>query len=165
MNDDAIARLRAPEFTIGRRGYDIREVDAFLLRIADWLESDAAEEIGTYAVQRKLEMIGRTTTHILKTTEAEARKLGEEDRAEAQKVLDAATAKARQTVAKGEQRREAIEVVIADLRARRDELLDELERLGGAASAAVASHRPKAGNGENPGGNREKPGISLESPG
>jgi DivIVA domain-containing protein len=158
VNDDDIARLRNPQFTVGRRGYDIREVDAFLLRIADWLESDAANEIGTYAVQRKLEMIGRTTTHILKTTEAEARKLGHEDRAEARKVLEAATAKARQTVAKGEQRREAIETVIADLRARRDELLDELERLGGAASAAVASHRPRAGTGEKPAGTTKTPG-------
>ena len=196
MNQDQIDRLRNPTFTIGRRGYDMREVDNFMLRMADWLESEAVEEIGTYAVQRKLELVGRTTTHILQTTEEEAEALRREAedaarrtreqageaadgvrakaddyarntrakadsysddirsradeyaakvRAEAEQegrqLVEAATAKANQLVAKGEQRREAMEAVVADLRAGRDKVLGELEALGGAVTRTVRDHR------------------------
>ena len=196
MNQDNIERLRSPGFAIARRGYDMREVDTFMLRMADWLESDAVDEIGTYAVQRKLELVGRTTTHILQTTEAEAEEMRRdaqdaarqaheqaneaaadvrvkaddyskemrakadayandartkadeyaartraEAEAEGRSLVEAATAKANQLVAKGEQRREAIETVVADLRAGRDNVLDELESLGSAVSGTVRDHR------------------------
>jgi cell division septum initiation protein DivIVA len=196
MNQDNIERLRNPAFTIARRGYDMREVDQFMLRMADWLESDAVDEIGTYAVQRKLELVGKTTTHILQTTEEESERLRQDSEAAAASLrekakeaaaavrakadeyaeetrtkansyaeathkkadeyatrtraaadeqgrglVEAATAKANQLVAKGEQRREAIETVIADLQARRDQVLDELDRLGGAVSGTVNEHR------------------------
>ena len=196
MNQDHIDRLRNPAFTIARRGYDMREVDQFMLRMADWLESDAVDEIGTYAVQRKLELVGKTTTHILQTTEEESERLRQDSEAaaaalrdkakeaaasvrlkadeyseqtrakansyaeatqkkadeysartrgaadeEGRALVEAATGKANQLVAKGEQRREAIETVIADLQARRDQVLDELERLGGAVSGTVTEHR------------------------
>jgi DivIVA domain-containing protein len=53
-----IDRIRVPGFAEARRGYDKREVDGFLGRLADWLETDAASEIGELAVTRKLELVG-----------------------------------------------------------------------------------------------------------
>jgi DivIVA domain-containing protein len=56
-----IARLRSPDFTIARRGYDKHEVDKFLEQLVDWLETDAAQDIGEVAVTRKLELVGKST--------------------------------------------------------------------------------------------------------
>jgi DivIVA domain-containing protein len=56
-----IDRVRVPGFAEARRGYDKREVDGFLGRLADWLETDAASEIGQAAVTRKLELVGKST--------------------------------------------------------------------------------------------------------
>jgi DivIVA domain-containing protein len=49
-------QLRVSGFTMTRRGYDKREVDRFLDSLAEWLETDAANELGDQAVQRKLEL-------------------------------------------------------------------------------------------------------------
>jgi DivIVA domain-containing protein len=70
-----IARLRSPGFTIARRGYDKHEVDKFLEQLVDWLETDAANDIGQVAVTRKLELVGKSTAHILLTTEQESQEL------------------------------------------------------------------------------------------
>jgi cell division septum initiation protein DivIVA len=75
MDSRDIERLRAPGFTIGRRGYERREVDNFLSTLADWLETDAAKELGEVAVKRKLELVGKSTAHILLTTEKESEQL------------------------------------------------------------------------------------------
>ena len=52
-------QLRVSGFTMTRRGYDKREVDRFLDSLAEWLETDAANELGDQAVQRKLELVGQ----------------------------------------------------------------------------------------------------------
>ena len=65
-------QLRVSGFTMTRRGYDKREVDRFLDSLAEWLETDAANELGDQAVQRKLELIGKSSAHILLTTEKES---------------------------------------------------------------------------------------------
>jgi DivIVA domain-containing protein len=70
-----IARLRSPGFTLSRRGYDKHEVDKFLEQLVDWLETDAANDIGDLAVRRKIELIGKSTAHILQTAEQEAEEL------------------------------------------------------------------------------------------
>jgi DivIVA domain-containing protein len=144
-----MARLRSPGFTEARRGYDKHEVDRFLEQLVDWLETDAAQDIGQVAVTRKLELVGKSTAHILLTTEQEAQELRrrtEEDCAElragaetdAQKVRDAADVYAKQVRAKADDdaRRaredataEATETVEEGLRRRGeiDEELDDLE--------------------------------------
>jgi DivIVA domain-containing protein len=143
-----MARLRSPGFTEARRGYDKHEVDEFLEQLVDWLETDAADDIGQVAVTRKLELVGKSTAHILLTTEQEAQELRrqtEEDCAQlragaetdAQKVRDAADAYARQLRAKadGDARRaredataEATETVEEGLR-RRGQIEDEIHEL------------------------------------
>jgi DivIVA domain-containing protein len=70
-----LEQLRVTGFTVTRRGYDTREVDRFLEDLIQWLETDAAQQIGDEAVQRKLELVGQSTAHILLTTENEAREL------------------------------------------------------------------------------------------
>ena len=86
MDRNDIERLRDPGFTIARRGYDQREVDEFLGALVDWLETDAAKELGEVAVTRKLELVGKSTARILLTAEEESaqlRRATEEDSREA----------------------------------------------------------------------------------
>ena len=70
-----LERLRTPGFGLARRGYDRHEVDRFLAQLVDWLETDAAREIGHLAVTRKLELVGKSTTHILLAAEQEAEEM------------------------------------------------------------------------------------------
>ena len=94
-----IDRLRDPGFTVARRGYDRREVDRLLGSLVDWLETDAAKELGELAVKRKLEFVGKSTARILLTTEEEAaqlRRLTDDECAELRSAAEAASLKARQ---------------------------------------------------------------------
>jgi DivIVA domain-containing protein len=159
-----IARLRSPDFTIARRGYDKHEVDKFLEQLVDWLETDAAQDIGEVAVTRKLELVGKSTAHILLTTEQEAQKLKrqtEEDCAElraqaeadaqklraaadddARRAREEATAEATETIEEGLRRRGQIDHQIHELEDHRAALLDELGRLRVELSATIDAHPP-----------------------
>jgi DivIVA domain-containing protein len=143
-----IARLRSPGFTPARRGYDKHEVDKFLEQLVDWLETDAANDIGQVAVTRKLELVGKSTAHILLTTEQESQELKRQTaedcaelrthaEADAQQVRAAADAYAQQVRAKAdddalhtreEATAEATETVEEGLR-RRGQIDDEIHEL------------------------------------
>jgi DivIVA domain-containing protein len=75
MDRNDIERLRVQGFTVARRGYDQREVDKFLDALTEWLETDAAKDLGGSAVMRKLELAGKSTAQILLTTEKEAEQM------------------------------------------------------------------------------------------
>jgi DivIVA domain-containing protein len=93
-----IERLRVQGFTVGRRGYDCREVDKFLEALVDWIETDAAQDLGDLAVKRKLELVGKSTAHILLTTEKESGELraqAEQECAELRSQAEAASQEAR----------------------------------------------------------------------
>jgi DivIVA domain-containing protein len=92
-----IDRIRVPGFTLARRGYDKHEVDRFLARLADWLETDAPNEIGEMAVTRKLELVGKSTSHILMTTEQQATELRRSSEEECAQMISEAEAAAQQT--------------------------------------------------------------------
>jgi DivIVA domain-containing protein len=92
-----IDRIRVPGFTLARRGYDKHEVDRFLARLADWLETDAPNEIGEMAVARKLELVGKSTSHILMTTEQQAAELRKSSEQECAQMISEAEAAAQQT--------------------------------------------------------------------
>jgi DivIVA domain-containing protein len=172
-----VEQLRVHGFTVTRRGYDRREVDKFLAALGDWIETDAAKDLGDLAVKRKLELVGKSTAQILLTTENESEQLlaqteqecaelrsqaeaasGETRRAadeyakkvrekadeDARRTGETAGAKAKEIVEKAEHRRTQIEAVIAELDARRDGTLQELERLQGELASTVAQHRPGA---------------------
>jgi DivIVA domain-containing protein len=172
-----IERLRVQGFTVARRGYDRREVDKFLAALGDWIETDAARDLGDVAVKRKLELVGKSTAQILLATEKEseelraqteeectelrsraeaasrearraadeyAKKVREQADQEARRTGEAASAKANEIVERAERRRAQIEAAIADLDARRDDVLRELERLHGELASTIAAHKPGA---------------------
>jgi DivIVA domain-containing protein len=141
-----IDRIRTPGFALARRGYDKHEVDRFLARLADWLETDAATEIGQMAVTRKLELVGKSTAHILMTTEQESTELRRnaeqecaqmvaEAEAEALQTREAADEYARQTRAQADaDARRLVEEAGAEAR----ETIEEGERRRGQVEAVIA---------------------------
>jgi DivIVA domain-containing protein len=159
-----IARLRSPDFTVARRGYDKHEVDKFLEQLVDWLETDAAQDIGEVAVTRKLELVGKSTAHILLTTEQEAQELksqSEEDCAElraqaeadaqrlranadddARRAREEATAEATETIEEGRRRRGHIDDQIHELEDHRAAVLEDLGCLRAELSATIDAHPP-----------------------
>ena len=128
MDPEKIDRLRHPGFTIQRRGYDRREVDNLLGSLVDWLESDAPAEIGDLAVKRKLELVGRSTSRILQTTEEEAAQLRRRVDDECEELREDAEAAALTT-------RRAADDYAARVRAEADE---DARRAAEAAEAKVA---------------------------
>lgn len=173
MNLEDIHRVRGQGFTVTRRGYDHREVDRFLDSLLEWVETDAAKELGDQAVKRKLELVGKSTAQILLTTEKESEQLRsqtEEECAElraeaegasvavrrdadeyasktrekadhdARRTSEVAVAKAKGIIEEAERRRGQIEAVIADLDARRDGTLRELEQLRRELGSTIGEH-------------------------
>jgi DivIVA domain-containing protein len=166
-------RLRNPGFTYGRRGYDRHEVDRFLEQLVDWLETDAAREIGHLAVTRKLELVGKSVTHVLLAAEQEAEELlrqAEADIADLRKQAEAdargvreaadqyaatkreeANAEATETIEEGLRRRARIDDEIKELDARRDAALERMEQLRAELGATMEGHRPaESGPAEKP---------------
>jgi DivIVA domain-containing protein len=124
-----IDRIRVPGFTLARRGYDKHEVDRFLARLADWLETDAPNEIGQMAVTRKLELVGKSTAHILMTTEQESAELKRNAEEECARMLSEAEASALQT-------REAADEYARQTRASADADARQTEEAARAEAAA-----------------------------
>lgn len=94
MGDDSIKRIRSATFNLARRGYDRREVDTFLSKLADWLESGGGDQVRTETVKRELERVGQRTSAILAAAEDSANELRAEAEAEARQVLGRANATA-----------------------------------------------------------------------
>jgi DivIVA domain-containing protein len=159
-----IDRLREPGFTEARRGYDRREVDRFLGSLVDWLETDAATELGDLTVQRKLEHVGKSTGRILLVAEEESeklRRLTDEECADlreeaetaaretreaadryAHEVRTKADADAKHTIDEGERRRAEIDAVVSELEARRDSTIKDIDRLRTELASAIGPHEP-----------------------
>ena len=65
MDQESIERIRTATFGVSRRGYDKRDVDRFLERLADWLETGGGDEARSEVVRTELERIGEQTGQIL----------------------------------------------------------------------------------------------------
>lgn len=149
-----IDRIRDPGFEVVRRGYDKRAVDRLLGSLADWLETDAAKDLGDLAVKRKLEFVGKSATRILTTTEDEAvqlRRLTEEQCAELRAAAEAAST---QTRAAADEYSETVRAEADDdarealdaARAEATRLVEEAERRRAEIDAAVSeleAHRDR----------------------
>ena len=80
MDHESIERIRTATFSVGRRGYEKREVDRFLSRLADWLESGGGDESRSEAIRSELTRIGEQTGKIL----SEAHSVAEQMRQDAE---------------------------------------------------------------------------------
>jgi DivIVA domain-containing protein len=195
VDQDSIERIRSATFPVARRGYEKREVDRFLLSLAEWLETGGADQGRSDAVRRELERVGEETSKILTEAHDVAERLrvqaerevegltegaqaqADRTRAQADKILaeaesmaetaaqklrtdaDAyatqtrtgadreaeqtltkARAEAKRVVDEANARKQDIESVIADLEARRDEVLGGLERLSSELSGTATQH-------------------------
>jgi DivIVA domain-containing protein len=92
VEQSSIERIRTATFPVERRGYDKREVEHFLNRIADWLETGGGDQAREEIVRRELERVGHHTAGLLASAqdgaeqiraEAEERAAGTRERADA----------------------------------------------------------------------------------
>jgi DivIVA domain-containing protein len=195
VDQTSLDRIRNATFPSARRGYDKHEVEKFLHRLADWLETGGGDESRSDAVKRELEKVGERTGAILAQAEESAQQIRAEAEEEARgtvntanleatetrseadsyatetrtsadsyalqtrqgaeevlssaqaeaerkarQAIEAAQAQARRIIEEGNQRREDIEAVIADLVRRRNDVIADTEELNRKLSAVVAQH-------------------------
>ena len=86
MENDSIERIRSATFAVSRRGYDKREVDSFLSRLADWLEAGGGDRARSDTVRRELERVGQKTARILTDAEETAQQIRGEAENEAKET-------------------------------------------------------------------------------
>ena len=85
---DTIERIRNATFTPTRRGYDRREVDSYLSKLADWLEGGGAEQVHADTIKHELELIGRKTSKILTSAQEAAESLRADAKVEAREIVE-----------------------------------------------------------------------------
>lgn len=89
---ETIERIRNATFTLTRRGYDRREVDSYLSKLADWLEGGGADQVQGDTIRHELERIGARTAKILTAAEDAAQGLHADAEQEARRIKDSARA-------------------------------------------------------------------------
>lgn len=90
VDDTSLERIRKATFPASRRGYDRREVEKFLNRLADWLETGGGDQARSDTVRRELERVGERTGAILSEAEDSAQQIrGEAEQEMAQLRTDA----------------------------------------------------------------------------
>src|SRR5215468_8447306 len=97
VDQTSLDRIRNATFPSARRGYDKGEVEKFLARLADWLETGAGDESRSDTVKRELERVGERTGAILAQAEESAQQIRAEADEEARGTINAANAEAEQT--------------------------------------------------------------------
>jgi DivIVA domain-containing protein len=129
VDQTSLDRIRNATFPASRRGYDKHEVEKFLGRLADWLETGGGDESRSDAVKKELERVGQRTGAILAQAEESAQQIRAEAEEEARGTVNTANLQATETRAEADnyanetrtaadrQAREAIEA--AEGRARR----------------------------------------------
>lgn len=92
VDETSLERIRKATFPAARRGYDKREVEKFLNRLADWLETGGGDQDHSDTVRRELERAGQRTGVILAEAEESAEQIrAAAEREMAQLAADAAT--------------------------------------------------------------------------
>jgi DivIVA domain-containing protein len=146
VDQTSLDRIRNATFPSARRGYDKHEVEKFLARLADWLETGGGDESRSDTVKRELERVGQRTGAILAQAEESAQQIRAEAEEEARGTINTANAQARRIVEEGTRRRKDIEAVISDLVRRRDDVLADTEQLANRLGDAIKEHRPSGGD-------------------
>jgi len=96
VDQTSLDRIRNATFPASRRGYDKHEVEKFLSRLADWLETGAGDESRSDTVKRELQRVGERTGAILAQAEESAQQIRTEAEEEAKASVAAATEEAKQ---------------------------------------------------------------------
>src|SRR5262245_17733482 len=97
VDQTSLDRIRNATFPTGRRGYEKREVEKFLARLADWLETGAGDESRSDVVKRELEKVGQRTGAILAQAEESAQQIRGEAEEEARGTVNTANMEATET--------------------------------------------------------------------
>src|SRR5215207_3321737 len=90
VDQTSLDRIRNATFPTTRRGYDKHEVEKFLARLADWLETGAGDASRSDVVKRELEKVGERTGAILAQAEESAQQIRAEAEEEARGTVNAA---------------------------------------------------------------------------
>src|SRR6476646_4282787 len=102
VDQTSLDRIRNATFPSSRRGYDKQEVEKFLSRLADWLETGAGDESRSDTVKRELERVGERTGAILAPAEESAQQIRAEAEEEARGTVNTASMRAEETRAETE---------------------------------------------------------------
>jgi DivIVA domain-containing protein len=97
VDQTSLDRIRNATFPSSRRGYDKHEVEKFLGRLADWLETGGGDESRSDAVKRELERVGERTGAILAQAEESAQQIRAEAEEEARGTINSANIEATET--------------------------------------------------------------------
>jgi DivIVA domain-containing protein len=108
---------------------------------ADDYAAEARAEIEAYS-QAARDGADAYAAKVREEADAAASELRARADADAERTLSAARAEARRTVDEANRRREDIETVVADLEARRESIVGELERLASEVAGTATLHRP-----------------------
>src|SRR4051794_3559211 len=140
VDQTSLDRIRNATFPSSRRGYDKHEVEKFLARLADWLETGAGDESRSDTVKRELERVGQRTGAILAQAEESAQQIRAEAEEEARGTVNTANMEATETRAETEryasetrasadayaqQTRQEAEEVLSDAKAEAERLARE----------------------------------------
>jgi DivIVA domain-containing protein len=103
VDQTSLDRIRNATFPSSRRGYDKHEVEKFLTRLADWLETGAGDESRSDVVKRELEKVGERTGSILAQAEDSAQQIRAEAEEEARGTVNTANMEATETRSSADQ--------------------------------------------------------------
>jgi DivIVA domain-containing protein len=118
VDETSLERIRKATFPASRRGYDKREVDKFLNRLADWLETGGGDQTRSDTVRRELERVGERTGAILAEAEDSAQQIRAEAEQEAEQLRE-------EVAAESEQKRSEADAYSAETRAAADSYAKE----------------------------------------
>jgi DivIVA domain-containing protein len=97
VDPTSLDRIRNATFPAAKRGYDKHEVEKFLARLADWLETGAGDESRSDTVKRELERVGQRTGAILAQAEESAQQIRAEAEEESRGTINTANMQAEET--------------------------------------------------------------------
>src|SRR6266540_5560670 len=97
VDQTSLDRIRNATFPSAKRGYDRHEVEKFLARLADWLETGAGDASRSDTVKRELERVGERTGAILAQAEESAQQIRAEAEEESRGTINTASMQAEET--------------------------------------------------------------------
>ncbi len=96
MDQNSAEKIRSATFPLVRKGYDPAEVEKFLTRLADWLETGGGDQARADVVKREIERVGERTAAVLAMAEDTAQQLrGDAEREADEMVGEAQTVASR----------------------------------------------------------------------